>query len=68
MLYEVITQSENVLMTPAELKDFYPVSDAARAFISQARTTIANIVQQQDHRLLVICGPCSIHDLSYNFV
>lgn len=63
VLNDVNIQSEKVLMTPAELKALYPVSEAAHAYISQARSTIANIIQQRDHRLLVICGPCSIHDV-----
>lgn len=63
VLNDVNIQSEKVLMTPAELKDLFPVSEDARAYISQARKTIADIVQQRDHRLLVICGPCSIHDM-----
>lgn len=63
VLNDVNIQSEKVLMTPAELKALYPVSEAAHAYISQARSTIANIIQQRDPRLLVICGPCSIHDV-----
>src|SRR5476649_2714392 len=31
--------------------------------IAQARKTIADIVHGRDPRLLVVCGPCSIHDL-----
>ena len=62
-LNNVHIQSEQVLMTPAELKALIPVSDEALAFIGHARDTIANIVQRKDHRLLVICGPCSIHDI-----
>nr|MBP6563195.1 3-deoxy-7-phosphoheptulonate synthase [Neisseriaceae bacterium] len=30
--------------------------------IAAARATIADILQGRDHRLLVVCGPCSIHD------
>ncbi|MCX2959663.1 MAG: 3-deoxy-7-phosphoheptulonate synthase, partial [Serratia symbiotica] len=30
--------------------------------IATARKTIADILQGRDHRLLVVCGPCSIHD------
>lgn len=62
-LNNVHIQSEKVLITPVELKERVPVSAEALSFIADARQTIANIIQRQDHRLLVICGPCSIHDM-----
>ena len=62
-LNNVHIQSERVLITPIELKQKVPVSADALAFIADARQQIANIVQRQDPRLLVICGPCSIHDV-----
>ncbi|MGL4205439.1 MAG: 3-deoxy-7-phosphoheptulonate synthase [Aeromonadaceae bacterium] len=62
-LNNVHIQSERVLITPIELKQKVPVSSEALAFIADARQQIANIVQHQDPRLLVICGPCSIHDV-----
>jgi len=62
-LNNVHIQSEQVLLTPVELKQSVPVSAEALAFIADARQTIANIIHRRDHRLLVICGPCSIHDV-----
>ena len=32
-------------------------------FINESRETVANIVHKKDPRFLVICGPCSIHDI-----
>jgi len=52
-----------VLITPAELKREIPLSDKARAVISQGRKNIENILERKDHRLIVVVGPCSIHDL-----
>lgn len=54
---------EQVLITPNELKAKLPLSDKARHFIHQSRQTIADIINKKDHRLLVVCGPCSIHDI-----
>ena len=54
--------SEQVLMTPAELKEQLPISNQALNYIEGARETIANIIAGKDKRLLVVCGPCSIHD------
>lgn len=56
-------QSETVLITPAELKAALPASDSVYQFIHESRQTVANIVQKKDPRFLVICGPCSIHDV-----
>lgn len=61
-LNNIHIQSEQVMMTPAELKAALPISDKALAFVKASRQTIANIIHRKDHRLLVICGPCSIHD------
>ncbi|MGB2078409.1 MAG: 3-deoxy-7-phosphoheptulonate synthase [Vibrio sp.] len=54
---------ETILCTPNELKAKIPLSAASREFIAQSRETIANIIHKRDHRLLVVCGPCSIHDI-----
>jgi len=55
--------SEQVLTTPAQLKQQLPLNEKGQAFISGARETIANIIHRRDKRLLVVTGPCSIHDV-----
>lgn len=55
--------AEQVLTTPAQLKNELPLSAHAYRYILDARQTVANIVHKQDRRLLVIAGPCSIHDI-----
>ncbi|GAA3538445.1 3-deoxy-7-phosphoheptulonate synthase [Zobellella aerophila] len=62
-LNNIHIQSERVMITPAELKAKLPISPKALQFVGEARQTISNIIHRKDHRLLVICGPCSIHDL-----
>ncbi len=52
-----------ILITPAELKREIPLSEKAREVISQGRTEIENILERKDHRVIVVVGPCSIHDL-----
>ncbi|MGF1910482.1 3-deoxy-7-phosphoheptulonate synthase [Vibrio kasasachensis] len=54
---------EQVLITPDELKAKLPLSDSARQFIQQSRQTISDIIHKKDQRLLIVCGPCSIHDV-----
>ena len=52
-----------ILITPAQLKREIPLSESAREVISQGRTDIENILERNDHRVIVVVGPCSIHDL-----
>lgn len=62
-LSDINIVDEQVLITPDALKEKLPLSDKARQFIRQSRQTIADIIHKKDHRLLVVCGPCSIHDI-----
>lgn len=62
-LSNINISDEQVLITPEELKAKLPLSDNARRFIQESRQTIADIIHKKDHRLLVVCGPCSIHDV-----
>lgn len=55
--------AEDVLVTPESLSQELPVSEKALEAISQARKTISDIIHRRDHRMLVVCGPCSIHDI-----
>ncbi|WP_111741992.1 3-deoxy-7-phosphoheptulonate synthase [Leminorella richardii] len=61
-LNNVNISAEQVLVTPEELKQKYPLSQEDEMNISAARQTIADILHGRDRRLLVVCGPCSIHD------
>ncbi len=52
-----------VLPPPEHLIRFFPIQGtAAESLISSTRQTIHNIMVGQDDRLLVVMGPCSIHD------
>ena len=55
-------RSLDVLITPEELKKDIPISEAARQTLIEGRHTIQNILDHKDHRLMVVVGPCSIHD------
>ena len=61
-LNNVHITDEQVLMTPEQLKAEFPLSLAQEAQIAQSRKTISDIISGRDPRLLVVCGPCSIHD------
>src|SRR5699024_1518252 len=51
-----------LLPTPAELIEELPVESMLAARISNQRNAVRNILTGEDDRLLVICGPCSLHD------
>ncbi|MCY4213219.1 MAG: 3-deoxy-7-phosphoheptulonate synthase [Gammaproteobacteria bacterium] len=51
-----------VLMTPERLKRAWPLSKAALASVAKARRAINGVLNRDDPRLLVVVGPCSIHD------
>lgn len=52
----------NHLLPPVALLEKFPATDNAAATVAGARRTIHNILKGQDDRLLVVIGPCSIHD------
>ncbi len=55
-------QKTNELISPEQLIADVTVSDRAAETVAHARRTIHNILSGEDDRLLVIVGPCSIHD------
>ncbi|WP_394173396.1 3-deoxy-7-phosphoheptulonate synthase [Thalassotalea litorea] len=50
------------LISPAQLAEDIPLSEETANFIIDSRTTVENIICGKDKRLLVVIGPCSIHD------
>jgi 3-deoxy-7-phosphoheptulonate synthase len=50
------------LLTPRELKQQQPAPDTANATVARSRERVIRILRQEDPRLLVVVGPCSIHD------
>ena len=56
--------AQQTLLPPSTLHDAVPATVRASETVGSARATVANILQGQDKRLLVVVGPCSIHDVS----
>jgi 3-deoxy-7-phosphoheptulonate synthase len=50
------------LLTPRELKAQTPSGDTVDATVAHSRERVIRILRQEDPRLLVVIGPCSIHD------
>lgn len=52
------------LVAPATLKAEIPLTETAAELVTQTRDRIRQILRKEDDRLLVIVGPCSIHDVN----
>ncbi len=50
------------LTSPVQLLADFPITDQAANTVYQARQEIHRIIHDEDDRLLVIIGPCSVHD------
>ncbi len=50
------------LITPALLQEWLPTPAAAQTLVEQSRAAISRVLHGQDDRLVVVVGPCSIHD------
>ena len=50
------------IIAPADLRQVLPLSEKDRAFVSRSREQIKDIILRKDRRLMVVVGPCSIHD------
>jgi 3-deoxy-7-phosphoheptulonate synthase len=50
------------LLSPRELKAQTPSHEAINATVARSRERVIRILRQEDPRLLVVIGPCSIHD------
>ena len=50
------------LLTPALLQEWLPATDAIESRVADSRAAIADVLHGRDDRLVVVVGPCSIHD------
>ncbi|HEY4068798.1 MAG TPA: 3-deoxy-7-phosphoheptulonate synthase [Burkholderiaceae bacterium] len=50
------------LITPALLQERVPVRDDTLALVEASRARVADVLHGRDDRLIVVVGPCSIHD------
>jgi len=51
------------LLAPNQLLEQLPLTETASALVAKTRDHIRNIMHNEDRRLLVIVGPCSVHDV-----
>ena len=55
--------SNVTLITPEQLKQELPLTDSALRTVAHGRQVVRDILDGKDHRLFIVVGPCSIHDL-----
>jgi len=55
-------RATKVVLPPVFLEEELPLTDAASATVFHARQEIVDILDRRDQRLLVVAGPCSVHD------
>jgi 3-deoxy-7-phosphoheptulonate synthase len=56
--------SQELLISPAALKQKIPLTEKAREVVTHGREVVRNILDRKDHRIFVVIGPCSIHDVA----
>ncbi|WP_145008782.1 3-deoxy-7-phosphoheptulonate synthase [Pseudomonas oryzihabitans] len=62
-LNDLNIEANEPLITPEQLKQEIPLSDLAADTVAHGRQVIRDILDGKDHRLFVVIGPCSIHDI-----
>lgn len=55
--------SNVTLITPEQIKQKIPLSEKAQRTVSNGRQVVRDILTGKDHRLFIVIGPCSIHDI-----
>ncbi|MBF0388667.1 MAG: 3-deoxy-7-phosphoheptulonate synthase [Desulfamplus sp.] len=60
--YDVNVESFMPLMAPEEFKNQFPMPPESEDAVVAGREEIKNILSGNDRRLMVITGPCSVHD------
>lgn len=55
--------SQELLISPGALKAEIPLSDKARDVVTKGRAVVRDILDRKDHRIFLVIGPCSIHDV-----
>ncbi|MAT52132.1 MAG: 3-deoxy-7-phosphoheptulonate synthase [Porticoccaceae bacterium] len=63
LLENLNIESQETLITPQALKEEIPMTDRAAETVYNGRQAVQNILDGKDHRIFVVVGPCSIHDV-----
>jgi 3-deoxy-7-phosphoheptulonate synthase len=61
-VHNVNVDSQDILITPEQLKSTLPMLPSIHDALVHSRKVIEDILDRRDHRIVVVVGPCSIHD------
>jgi len=61
-IHNVNVKNQRILISPTELKSSVAVSEELYDYVAQSRLEIQQILNRDDPRIVVVVGPCSIHD------
>ena len=61
-IHNINVASQQALTAPVALRSSVPVDESIFSFVRESREVVSNILDRNDHRLMVVVGPCSIHD------
>jgi 3-deoxy-7-phosphoheptulonate synthase len=61
-IHNLNVASQDILATPAELRAAAPLTERITDVVQRSRQAVWDILDRKDPRLLVVVGPCSIHD------
>ena len=62
-IHDLNIESYSPITPPKLYREDIKISDASREVVSESREIISNIIAGRDKRILLIAGPCSIHDI-----
>ena len=62
-IHNVNVASQKILIAPAALRDSVAVTEDIYEQVAATRKTIEAILDRRDPRLMIVVGPCSIHDI-----
>jgi 3-deoxy-7-phosphoheptulonate synthase len=65
--FDLRIRAQKPLIAPAVLEDELPLSDTGAELVTGSRRDVARVLTGGDDRLLVVVGPCSIHDTEAAF-
>jgi 3-deoxy-7-phosphoheptulonate synthase len=66
-IHDVNIESIQQLPTPNEFLQEFPTTPAIEAQVSAGRDQVANILKGEDSRMLMVVGPCSLHDIQAGY-
>src|SRR5690349_19894951 len=61
-LFDINVAASDLLSTPEDIMRDLPMPAAAEEFVFRSRHAVRRILDNEDPRVFVVVGPCSIHD------